>query len=145
MTGKLRVRLTAAVLSATLLLPITALITARPVVAQPASPIGAVVMIAGTKVTGTVPYGERTFRPEDRTLSCIVVFTKPAPGTKIRTDWYVVDGKQETKFHTHDLAMGEDNAKFSIFTLNKPWPTGKYRVKVSVAGKFDRAITFNIQ
>ena len=109
------------------------------------SPVGAVVMLAGTEPKGTVPFGERTFRPQDRTLSCIVVFTKPAPGTKIRTEWYALSGKKETMFNDHDLTMGQENTKFSIFTLNKPWPAGKYRVKVFVGGKYDRAIGFNIK
>ena len=120
----------------------------RPVLAQKTQSVGAVVMNAGMKVTGTVSYGTRTFRPSDRTLVCIVVFAKPAPGARVKTEWYAVDagGMKNTKFNESEFTYDAvDNSHLFGFTMQNPWPVGKYQVKVFKDGKYDRSIAFNVK
>ncbi len=79
-----------------------------------------------------------------------VVSIKDAPeNTVFHADWYAVDvgtaADPNTFIDGNDLtAGGSRNLDFSL-SPNTGWPSGKYRVEISVNGTLDRVIHFTVE
>jgi hypothetical protein len=76
-----------------------------------------------------------TFSPSDRTVYCVVHLSKIKPGTKVKFAWYGVGagGSEDKLIKELDYTTGAfENIVTAHLTFPQDWPTGDYKVDVSV-------------
>ena len=90
----------------------------------------------------------RGFRVKDNPLHCLVTLSRPAPGTRVRFVWTAVDAGGE-RGKTIATAEGVTRPGEIVcdgqVRLPREWPAGRYRVAVTVNGKFSRVVDFAIE
>jgi hypothetical protein len=98
--------------------------------------------------TGNAGAKVESFSPSDRTVYCVVHLSKPKAGTKVKFSWYAVDAGglenkslKELEYTTNTL----ENIVHAHLTLQQDWPTGDYRVDVSVNDGPTRAVEYSVE
>jgi hypothetical protein len=89
-----------------------------------------------------------TFSPSDRTVYCVVHLSKLKAGTKVKFSWYAVDaGGMENKLLKElDYTTNTfENIVNAHLTLPQDWPTGDYRVDVSVNDAAPRSVEYTVE
>lgn len=106
--------------------------------------------ISMARDNGKGGFGEAvdTFGPSERTIYCVISLNKPSTGTKIKFSWYIVDagGLENSLLKEIDYTTGaEENVVHAHLTAPNDWPTGDYRVDVSVNGGPTRSIDYSVE
>lgn len=89
-----------------------------------------------------------SYAPGDRTVHCIIDLNKAKKGTEVRFVWKAVDvaGSQNEEIKTIDYTTNSfENKVHGHLTLPRDWPTGKYRVEVSINGSLDKTIDYTVE
>lgn len=94
--------------------------------------------------------GESTdsFSPSDRTVYCVVHLNKLKAGTKVKFSWYAVNagGMQNKLIKELDYNTAAfENIVNAHLTLPQDWPTGDYRVDVSVNDGPPRSLEYSVE
>jgi len=89
-----------------------------------------------------------TFAPTDHRVHCVADLNKAKGGTVMKFVWKAVDvsNGQNGDIKTTDYTTKSfENKVHGNLTLQKDWPTGKYRVEVYVNGNLDKTIDYTIE
>ena len=90
----------------------------------------------------------RAFRAKDNPLHCLVTLSRPAAGTRVRFVWTAVDAGGErgkTLASAESVTRPGEIVCDGQVSLPREWPAGRYRVAVTVNGKFSRVVDFAIE
>jgi hypothetical protein len=83
------------------------------------------------------------------TFHAVTTIADAPEGTRFRAAWYAVDvgsaAEPNTLIDSNDLTAGDSrNLDFSL-TPASNWPSGTYRVEISVNDTLDRVIHFSVE
>jgi hypothetical protein len=107
--------------------------------------------ISSTEFAKEVPGGQpvkigTTYHPGDGPFHLYVVVSNGPEDTKVKAGWYGIDaaGKSEL-IDENEITLGNNSQVDFSLSLPRPWPVGKYKVDLSLNGKFDRSIPFDVK
>ena len=87
------------------------------------------------------------FKPTDSVLHLVVTTAYVPSGTKVGAEWWAVEagGVKDHKIDAAELSL--ESTGVVHFTLSRPegWPPGKYKVIVSLDGKPNRTLEFEVK
>ncbi len=89
-----------------------------------------------------------SYAPGDRTVHCIIELNKAKKGTEVRFVWKAVDvaGSRNEDIKTIDYTTKSfENKVHGHLTLPGDWPTGTYRVEVSINGVLDKTLDYTVE
>jgi hypothetical protein len=87
-----------------------------------------------------------TFSPSDRTIYCVVHLNKLKAGTKVKFAWYGMEDSENKLIKELDYTTGAfENIVQAHLTFPQDWPTGDYKVDVSVNDGPIRSIEYSIE
>ncbi len=89
-----------------------------------------------------------SYAPGDRTVHCIIELNKAKKGTEVRFVWKAVDvaGSRNEDIKTIDYTTKSfENKVHGHLTLPSDWPTGTYRVEVSINGVLDKTLDYTVE
>ncbi len=87
------------------------------------------------------------FKPTDSVIHLVVTTAYVPSGTKVGAEWWAVEaaGVKDHKIDAAELSM--ESTGVVHFTLSRPegWPPGKYKVILSLDGKANRTLEFEVR
>lgn len=91
-----------------------------------------------------------SFQPSARTLFCVAEFSEDPREARLQSKWIAVDteewDKNQVIFSKEGTASGLSAIKFFIDREGEnEWPSGKYKVEVSINDRVEKSIDFTIQ
>ena len=87
-----------------------------------------------------------TFSPSDRTVYCVVHLSKLKAGTRVKFVWYGVEDSESKLIKELDYTTGAfENIVQAHLTFPQDWPTGDYKVDVSVNDGPIRSVEYSIE
>jgi hypothetical protein len=87
-----------------------------------------------------------TFSPSDRTVYCVVHLSKLKAGTRVKFAWYGMDETEPKLIKELDYTTGAfENIVQAHLTFPQDWPTGDYKVDVSVNDGPIRSVEYSIE
>lgn len=89
-----------------------------------------------------------SFSPSDRTVHCVVHLNEIKAGTKVKFSWYAVDvgGDKNKLIKELEYTTGSlENIVHAHLTFPQDWPTGDYRVDVSLNDGPTRSIEYSVE
>ena len=107
-------------------------------------------MSRGVSGDGTVPVDiTDRFKPDSPSIHAVLVLEGAKAGSKVQGTWVSVDAIEAPNYQIDSSevltkAEGDARVHFQISKPQKGWPVGKYRLDVSVDGKFVTSITFSV-
>jgi len=107
-------------------------------------------MSRGVSGDGTVPVDiTDRFQPDSPSIHAVLVLEGAKAGSKVQGTWVSVDAIEAPNYQIDSSevltkAEGDARVHFQISKPQKGWPVGKYRLDVSVDGKFVTSITFSV-
>jgi hypothetical protein len=109
---------------------------------------GPISKITMAKDNGGRPGDEtNTFHPGDHKVYCVVTLNEPKEGTKVTFVWWIVDagGTQNEKIKELDFTT-DANVKVvnGNLSLERDWPSGKYKVEAQINGKTEKSVNFTV-
>jgi hypothetical protein len=108
-----------------------------------------VVLAKDSDPVSAAPVDPTTVFDSNSVIHATVKISDAPAGTKFTATWYTVDvgsaAPANTQISTTDLTA--DGTRYMDFTLTptSAWPSGKYRVEISVNGEFDQVATYTVQ
>jgi len=108
-----------------------------------------VVLAKDSDPVSAAPVDPTTVFGSNSVIHATVKISNAPANTKFTATWYVVDvgsaAPANTQISTTDLTA--DGTRYMDFTLTptSAWPSGKYRVEISVNGQFDQVATYTVQ
>lgn len=110
----------------------------------PAPSIADVVFAQGFDAAWNPVNPTSTFKPAER-INALVKTANAVPGSKVVATWWYVRTNQVVKSDTIALVQaGANNTQFYIERA-KGWPTGQYRLDVTLNGGAPRSSTFSVE
>ncbi|HEV7858418.1 MAG TPA: hypothetical protein VGO91_07295 [Pyrinomonadaceae bacterium] len=97
---------------------------------------------------GDVGESVDTFSPSERTVYCVVHLSKLKAGTRVKFTWYgIASGETENKLIQEvDYTTGAfENIVQAHLTFPQDWPTGDYKVDVSVNDGPIRSVEYSVE
>jgi hypothetical protein len=89
-----------------------------------------------------------TFNPSDHIFNLVVKLGVSPDGTKVGATWYAVNAgtvqNQKLDGNEIELHNGANVAHFTL-TNDRDWPSGHYKVDITLNGKADRTVEFEVQ
>ncbi|MFN2511804.1 MAG: hypothetical protein ABR568_10220 [Pyrinomonadaceae bacterium] len=118
--------------------------------ASEATSTGAIAELHMAKDNGKGDPGDQTnvFSPGDRTIHCVAKLDAANAGTKMKFSWFIVDagGSKNEKIKDIDYTTrAQENIVHGHLTLPQDWPSGKYRVEVSVNGNLEKTAQYSVK
>ena len=107
-------------------------------------------MSRGVSGDGTVPVDiTDLFQPDSPSIHAVLVLDGAKVGTKVLGTWVSVDAIETPNYQIDSAevvtkSQGDARVHFKISKPQKGWPVGKYRLDVSVDGKFITSIPFSV-
>ncbi len=98
---------------------------------------------AGGKVVGQTT----TFQPSDREIHLVVEVANAPDGTKVTCAWWAVNagGVTDNKVASLDLTLNSGQGIADCkFSNTSDWPSGTYKVDLSLNDKLDRTVPFSV-
>ncbi len=88
-----------------------------------------------------------SFSPSERTIYCVVHLSKLKAGTKVKFLWYAISesGKDQLIKELDYNTGAFENIVNAHLTLPQDWPTGDYRVDVSVDDGPTRSLEYSVE
>lgn len=112
--------------------------------APPAPSIADVVLAKGFDASWNAVEPTTAFKPKDR-INALVKTANAVPGNAVAATWWYVKTNQIVKSDTIALVQpGTNNTQFFIERA-KGWPTGDYRLDVTLNGGAPRSTAFQVQ
>ena len=109
----------------------------------PAPAVADVVLAKGFDAAWNAVEPTTTFKPKDR-INALVQTAHALPGNSVVATWWYVKTNQVIKSDTIALReTGANNTQFFIERA-KGWPTGDYRIDVTLNGGAPRSTTFQV-
>lgn len=109
----------------------------------PAPAVADVVLAKGFDASWNAVEPTTTFKPKDR-INALVKTANAVPGNSVVATWWYLKTNQVIKSDTIALReAGANNTQFFIERA-KGWPTGDYRVDVTLNGGAPRSATFQV-
>lgn len=111
---------------------------------------GAIEELHMAKDNGNGDPGDETsaFSPGDRTIHCVAKLAAAKAGTKMKFSWFIVDagGSKNEKIREIDYTTRAlENIVHGHLTLPQNWPSGKYKVEVSVNGNLEKTAQYSVK
>lgn len=115
-----------------------------------ATSTGAIKELHMAKDDGKGDPGDETnaFSPGDRTIHCVAKLAEAKAGTKMKFSWFIVEanGTKNEKIRDIDYTTRAlENIVHGHLTLPQDWPSGKYRVEVSVNGNLEKTAQYSVK
>lgn len=129
-------------------------VAAEPALAEPPAPMAATASVSSVDLGNAVGADMRvtapmtTFAPKDTIYAAVATATSDpmasVPG-KLGVKWTHVDSNQTVNEETKDITFAGDGV--TDFQISKPggWPTGKYKVEVSLDGNVVQTREFEVR
>jgi hypothetical protein len=88
-----------------------------------------------------------TFQPSDHEIHLVVAVSNAPDGTKVSCEWWQVNagGVTDQKLGTTDLTLNSTTSTADCKVTNSNnWPSGSYKVALSLNDKLDRTVPFDV-
>jgi hypothetical protein len=86
--------------------------------------------------------------PDTNPIHAVVTFSGASEDTKIKATAIAVNagGQQDRELYGVEEEAGKESGVLDVtFSLPRPWPTGDYKVDVSIDGKLAKSVAYSIQ
>jgi hypothetical protein len=97
--------------------------------------------------SGKVVNQTSTFHPGDHEIHLVVGVSNAPDGTKVTCGWYTVNagGVTDHKMISTDVTLNSSQSIADCkLTNSSDWPSGSYKVALSLNDKLDRTIPFDV-
>ena len=112
--------------------------------APPSPAIADVVLAKGFDAAWNAVDPTTAFSPKDR-INAVVKTSNAAPGNTVTATWWYLKTNQKVKSDTLALVQAGTNHTQFFIERAKGWPTGEYRLDVTLNGGAPRSATFKVQ
>lgn len=110
----------------------------------PSPSIADVVLAKGFDASWNAVEPTTAFKPKDR-INAVVRTANGAPGNTVTATWWYLKTNQVVKSDTIALVQAGTNHTQFFIERAKAWPTGEYRLDVTLNGSAPRSTTFQVQ
>jgi pyruvate/2-oxoglutarate dehydrogenase complex dihydrolipoamide acyltransferase (E2) component len=115
---------------------------------QPAADITVAAVTIGNELDGShaISKEQRHFAPEDKVIYASVATTGRSDNATLNAKWSYEEGKDQP-FSSTTESIATDGPAVTTFKVLNPnaWPTGKYKVEISLNGKTVASEKFEVR
>ena len=92
-------------------------------------------------------YGGSIFKPQDRTIYCVVGLTNPAPDAQFKFVWSFYDAAERklVQIFEQELTGQNSNKVAGKFSSPRDFPIGQYQAEIFINGRLKKKLTYSIR